>query len=511
MSKPTSSQKKAILVVLDGWGLNKDYKGNAITQAKTPNFDRMWNDYPTAVLQASGEAVGLPEGQMGNSEVGHFTIGAGKAFFQDLLRINKAVAEESLGKTEAFKGAFDHVAENNSNLHVMGMVSPGGVHSHQDHIAAIVKAASQAGVKQVYVHAFLDGRDVAAQSADTYVQKLLSDLEQIGLGEIATLSGRFYSMDRDKNWDRTDEFYEMVIGKKEGTRFSTPQKAIQASYNQDETDYFVKPCFIDVGDGEDGIVKANDAVIFANFRNDRMMQIGERFVKADVENLYLASMTEYNSAFKMHVAFQKEKPETYLGMEISKAGLKQLRITETEKFAHMTFFLNCQNQDPLEGEDRIMLDSNDVKAHDEKPEMRVHDITEQILQDLNSDTHPAIMTNLCNMDLVGHTGNIPAAIQACEAMDKCLGQLEESVLKNDYSMIVIADHGNADEMLDEETGDMITCHSTNPVPFILVSPGSKTGKVKLKSNEGTLIDVAPTMLKLLGLNIPDAMSGKSLV
>lgn len=501
------NQKKVALIILDGWGLNKDYPGNAITQAKTPNFDRMWKDYPTAVLQASGEAVGLPEGQMGNSEVGHFTIGAGQVSFQDLVKIKKAIDDGSFNKNPAFIKAFNHTKSNNSTLHIMGMVSPGGVHSHQDHISALVKAAKEVGVKQVYIHGFLDGRDVAAQSAQGYIQKLIDDLAEINLGEIASLAGRFYPMDRDENWDRTDVFYQTIIGKREATRFSTPLKAIQASYQQDETDYFVKPCMIEVGDGEDGFVKDNDAVIFSNFRNDRMIQLAERFVKTDLKNIYLASMTQYNSKFDIEVAFIKEKPEMYLGKVISDAGLKQLRITETEKFAHMTFFLNCQNHQPLEGEDRIMLDSNDVKAHDEKPEMRVHDITKQILQDFQSGTYSAVMTNLCNTDLVGHTGNIPAAIKACQAMDECLGKLEESALKNDFSLIIIADHGNADEMLDEETGEMITSHSTNPVPFILVSKSIN----KLNRSEGSLPDIAPTMLQMLGLEIPDEMTGESLV
>lgn len=502
--KPTS---KALLVVLDGWGLNHDYEGNAITQAKTPNFDRLWQDYPSAVLQASGEAVGLPEGQMGNSEVGHFTIGAGRVFFQDLVRINKAIDDGSFAKNQAFTGAFDHVKTNNSNLHIMGLVSPGGVHSHQDHISALVSAAKDAGVKQVYIHAFLDGRDTPAQSADTYIQKLTDDLAEIGLGEIASLSGRFYAMDRDKKWNRIDAFYEMVIGNKDATRFSTPQKAIQASYTQDITDEFLEPCLVNVGSGEDGLVKDNDAVIFANYRNDRMLQLGERFVKSELKNLYLASMAVYSPQFDMAVAFEKEKPDTYLGQIISDAGLKQLRITETEKFAHMTFFLNCQNQDPLQGEDRIVLESNNVKSHDEKPEMRARDITTQILQDMESGNYPAIMTNLCNGDMVGHTGNIPAAIKGCEAVDECLGLLEKSALKHGYSMIIIADHGNADEMMDEETKEKITSHSTNPVPFILVSKD----KPELTRSEGDLSDVAPTMLKLLDLEVPISMTGKTLI
>lgn len=500
-------QKKSLLVILDGWGLNKEYEGNAISLAKTPNFDRMWQDYPTAVLQASGEAVGLPEGQMGNSEVGHFTIGAGHVYFQDLVRINKAIDDGSFGSKKAFSGAFDHVKKHQSNLHLMGLVSNGGVHSHQDHMVALVQAAKDAGVEQVYLHCFLDGRDTLPKSASSFVQKLVDDLAEVELGEIASLSGRFYAMDRDKKWERIDQFFEMVIGKREVTRFSEPQKAIQASYHNEITDEFLEPCMIEVGSGEDGFVKANDAVVFTNFRNDRMLQLSERFVNVDIDNIYLASMSEYSSQFGMAVAFGKEKPKTYLGKIIADAGLKQLRTTETEKRAHMTFFFNCQNEDQLEGEDRIILDSYSVKSHAEKPEMRARDITKQILQDMEDETYPAIMANLCNGDMVGHTGDIKAAMKGCEAVDDCLGDLEKMALAKDYNFIIIADHGNADEMIDEETGETLTAHSTNPVPFILVSNEYK----ELTRSEGGLSDIAPTMLKLLDLEQPHEMGGESLV
>lgn len=504
---PKSKTNRSVLVVLDGWGLYKDYEGNAITRANTPNWNRIWQDYPTAVLEASGEAVGLPDGQMGNSEVGHFTIGAGRIYFQDLARINRAINDNSFYENPAFKEAFDHVKKHHSTLHLLGLVSNGGVHSHQDHIKALVKAAKMNDVDSVNIHAFLDGRDTPPQSAPEFIQKLESDLEEVGLGKIVALSGRFYAMDRDKKWDRIDAYFEMVTGKKTAEVFSSAQAAIRASYNNKINDEHLIPCLIEAGPGVEATIKPNDAVIFFNFRNDRMLQICDRFQKTEIENLCLVSMSEYSEHFGFPVAFTKEKPTTYMGKEISDAGLKQLRITETEKSAHMTFFLNCQNEGVLEGEDRMILESNNVISHAEKPEMRAADITAQMVQAMENHTYDAIFANICNGDMVGHCGDIPAGIKACEAVDACLAELEKAALKYDYDLVIIADHGNIEILKNEETGEPHTAHTTNPVPFIVISNRIKT----LPSREGGLVDIAPTILDLIGLEVPHEMGGHSLV
>lgn len=506
--KSKLEKNKVLLLILDGWGLNHDYEGNAITRAKTPNWDRIWQDYPTAVLQASGEAAGLPEGQMGNSEVGHFTIGAGHIFFQDLVRINKAIDDGSFSSNKAFVDAFEHVKKHDSTLHLMGLVSPGGVHSHQKHFTALIQAAKDSQVNKVSIHAFLDGRDTPPKSALEYVTELERDLTEIGLGKVASLSGRFYAMDRDKKWDRTDKFYQMVIGKKEAQEFSEANKAIQASYHDEISDEYLEPCLIGTDYDKQNIIQENDAVLLVNYRNDRMLQLTDRLLGGDTpSNVYIASMSTYSSKFHIPVAFTKDKPTTYLGKVISDAGLKQLRVTETEKSAHMTFFFNCQEEEALEGEDRIILDSHNVKSHAERPEMRAEDITSQIEQDMAASNYSVILSNICNGDMVGHTGDIPAAIKACQTIDKCLFRLEKVALEHNWQMIIIADHGNIDEMKDEETGEVKTCHSLSPVPFVVISDQVK----ELTRHEGGLRDVAPTIIKLLDLDKPQQMGGESLV
>ncbi len=502
-----TNKNKVLLIIIDGWGLNKKYPGNAAELANTPYYDKLWKEYPAAVLEASGESVGLPEGQMGTSEVNHFTIGAGRVFFQDLVRINKAIDDDTFGRKRAFQKSFSHVREFDSTLHIIGLLSDGGVHSHQEHIYALVRAAAKAGVEHVVVHPITDGRDTSPTSGAGYLELLQEKLDEIGLGRIGSISGRYFAMDRDKNWDRTDKYFHMITKGKAKT-ISSAKKAIEASYKNKKTDEFVEPVFIESPGKESNLVKENDAVIFANFRNDRPQQITERFLEAEIPNLQLTTMTQYNPHYNVEVAFEPQAVDTTLGQIVSENNLEQLRITETEKFAHVTFFFNCKREEAYEGEDRFMFDSNsDIPTHDLKPKMKVMEIAETIVADIEDQKHDLIISNLCSPDMVGHTGNIPAAIKACETVNAALKKIVPAAIKQKYDVIITADHGNADEMLDEETGEVITSHSLNPVPLIVVS--NRFSELKRKS--GTLTDIAPTILTMLRLEIPQEMTGESFV
>ena len=499
-------KKKVIVIILDGWGLKDSDIGNAIRQAKTPNFERFWHSYPHAVLQSAGEAVGLPAGQMGTSEVNHMIIGAGRVIFQDLVRINKAIKNKSFFSNKAIISAFDHVKKYNSTLHIKGLISPGGVHSHQDHVYALLKAAKSYGIKKIYIHVFTDGRDTLPKSAIRYVEELQDFIDKLEVSKIASISGRYYAMDRDHNWDRTDKTFDLLI-KGKGKKYKTAKQAIEVSYKKGVTDEFIEPSLIEVGPGEKGTVATNDAVVFVNFRNDRPRQLAERFLKKAPKNLEYVTMTQYNPDYQVKAAFSPVEIKNSLGEIISKNKLKQLKITESEKFAHLTFFLNCKREEAFEGEDRIMLDSySDIKTHDQRPKMRTPDISREIIQDIKANAHEVIFTNLCNCDMVGHTGNLKATIRGVETVDKAIAKIVEQGLKNNFNIIITADHGNAEEMIEEETGNIVTSHSTNPVPFILISKKYK----KLKTDEGSLTNVAPTIVKILNLKKPKEMTGNSL-
>jgi len=498
--------EKVILIVLDGWGLRDLEKGNAIRQAKTPNFDRFWHKFPHAVLKASGKAVGLPDGQMGTSEVNHMTIGAGRLIFQDLVRINKSIEDKSFFRNKAIIAAFEHVKKYNSTLHIKGLISPGGVHSHQEHVYALLKAAKLYGIEKIYIHVFTDGRDTLPKAAIRYVQGLQEFIDNLGVGKIASVSGRYYAMDRDHNWDRTDKTFQLLI-KGKGKRYKNIRQAIKESYEKKVTDEFIEPGLIEVGPGEEGTISTNDAVVFVNFRSDRPRQLVERFLKRGPKNLEYITMSQYNSDYQVKVAFPPIAIKNSLGEVISKAGLRQLRVTETEKFAHLTFFLNCKKEEAFEYEDRIMLDSySDIKTHDERPEMRAADITREITQAVEAGTHQVIFTNLCNCDMIGHTGNLKAAVVGVETVDKAIAEIVKIGQRHEFNIIIAADHGNAEEMIDEKTGQILTAHTTNTVPFILISSRWK----RLGRDQGSLQDVAPTILKILGLNQPQEMTGKSL-
>jgi 2,3-bisphosphoglycerate-independent phosphoglycerate mutase len=487
------NNEKVLLIILDGWGINKPYEGNAIARAKTPVWDNLWQHYPKAILNVSGEDVGLPDGQMGTSEVNHFTIGAGRIAYQDLVKINNAIKTGTYADNPVFVKAFDHVKKNHSTLHIKGLLSPGGVHSHQDHIFELLKAAAKHGVTQVYLHLYTDGRDVLPKSAKQYVATLEEKIQEIGVGKIASIGGRYYAMDRDHHWDRVDKAFA-ILTQKGGKRYKTAIDAIDDAYAQGLTDEYIEPAHIEVEPGEEGCISTNDAVIFVNFRNDRPREITERFLKQGPKNMYFATMTQYSPDYPVAVAFPPAQIDHTLGQVLSEQGVKQVRITETEKFAHLTFFLNCKQEAAFEGEDRIMLDSySDVKS--------------MITADITAGNHQVIMTNICNGDMVGHSSNIEATIQACEAVDAALGKIIPVAEAHHFHVIITADHGNAEEMIDEKSGEHLTQHSLNPVPFVLISPTHHS----INREVGLLSDVAPTILTIMDISIPKEMTGKSFV
>lgn len=500
MSK--DSQKKLALIILDGWGHYKDYPGNAISLANTPNWDKIWAESPRALLACSGEAVGLPAGQMGNSEINHAAIGSGRVIYQDLVKLNKAAAEKTLHQAEAIKEAFTNVKNNSSALHILGLLSPGGVHSHENHIFALIKEAADFGLEKIYVHAMTDGRDTAPRSSLASFEKLEKICQETG-AQLATISGRYFAMDRDHNWERTDLAYS-AIKDRQAPQFSSAREAIEDSYKNEKGDEFIVPCTIKVTDEETAKVKSGDSVIFANFRNDRPRQLTERFLEKGPEDIFFVTMTLYSDKYPVKVAFGPEKIERTLGEVLAENQIKQFRVTETEKFAHLTFFLNCKREEPYPLEERFMFDSNKIESHAEKPEMKALVIADKIVKTMNKGEHLVIFANLCNGDMVGHTGDIQAAIKAAETVDLALAKIKEAAENNNYLLIVTADHGNCEQMLNED-GSVVTEHSTNPVPFVLLNDG------QLNRKEGKMADIAPSILKLLDLPQPKEMTGKSLV
>ena len=502
-----AKQEKVVLLILDGWGYREEKDHNAIAQAKTLNYDRLWREYPHAVLAAAGLSVGLPEGQMGTSEVNHMTIGAGRVIFQDLVKIDQAIKQDNMASNEAIRKAMEHVKKHQSCLHLQGLVSSGGVHSHQEHFYALLSLAKKVGVSQVAVHVFTDGRDTAPKSALKYVRELQDFMDKLGLGRIASVTGRYWAMDRDSNLERTEAAFA-AITKGEGRKYTSALEAVEDAYSRQETDEFIKPSVIEIEPGEEGCVSSNDAVISVNFRSDRAVQLSQKFLQSDIENLDYVTMSQYRQEFDCRVAFPSEAVENTLGEVIARAGLKQLRITETEKFNHLTYFFNCKKMEALEGEDRMMLDSySDIATHDEKPEMRTPDIAREIVEDIKAEAHAVIFANLCNGDMVGHSAKIEPVKQGIEVIDQALGEIVQAGLTHGYHIIITADHGNAEEVFDTGTGEPVTSHTINPVPFILVS-----GKYNdLSKKKGELQDVAPTVLRLLDLSQPTEMTGESLV
>jgi 2,3-bisphosphoglycerate-independent phosphoglycerate mutase len=507
------SKSPVAIIILDGFGCRKETKGNAVAQAKKPNFDRLWEKYPHAQLLASGEAVGLPEGQMGNSEVGHMNIGGGRIVYQNLTRVNIAIREGEFEKNETFLGAIDHVKKNGTNLHLFGLLSDGGVHSHIDHMFALLKLAADQGVEKVYVHAFLDGRDVGPQTAKSYIQQTLDKMKEYGVGEFATISGRYYSMDRDKRWERVEKSYRsMVYG--EGPSYTDPLELVEDSYQHGIYDEFVLPSVITKEDGTPvATIQDNDAVIFYNFRPDRAVQISNTFTNKDFrsfdrgpkhpKDLYFVCLTFFNESVDGYVAFKATNLDNTLGEVLSQHGLKQLRIAETEKYPHVTYFMSGGREEKFPGEERILINSPKVATYDLQPEMSAYEVTDALLKEIQADHFDAILLNFANPDMVGHSGKLEPTIKAIEAVDECLGKVVNLILEKGGTAIITADHGNSDEVVTLE-GKPMTSHTTNPVPVIVTKSG-------VELHDGILADLAPTMLDLLGIEPPKEMTGKSII
>lgn len=507
------SKSPVAIIILDGFGCRKETKGNAVAQAKKPNFDRLWEKYPHAQLLASGEAVGLPEGQMGNSEVGHMNIGGGRIVYQNLTRVNIAIREGEFEKNETFLGAIDHVKKNGTNLHLFGLLSDGGVHSHIDHMFALLKLAADQGVEKVYVHAFLDGRDVGPQTAKSYIQQTLDKMKEYGVGEFATISGRYYSMDRDKRWERVEKSYRsMVYG--EGPSYTDPLELVEDSYQHGIYDEFVLPSVITKEDGTPvATIQDNDAVIFYNFRPDRAVQISNTFTNKDFrsfdrgpkhpKDLYFVCLTFFNESVDGYVAFKATNLDNTLGEVLSQHGLKQLRIAETEKYPHVTYFMSGGREEKFPGEERILINSPKVATYDLQPEMSAYEVTDALLKEIQADHFDAILLNFANPDMVGHSGKLEPTIKAIETVDECLGKVVDLILEKGGTAIITADHGNSDEVVTLE-GNPMTSHTTNPVPVIVTKSG-------VEVHDGILADLAPTMLDLLGIEPPKEMTGKSII
>ena len=503
-------KKPVILMILDGFGIAPE-KGNAIKAAKKPNIDKLFASNPLTQIGASGMDVGLPDGQMGNSEVGHTNMGAGRIVYQELTRITKTINEDKLKDNEAIVDAMDKALKNGTALHLMGLLSDGGVHSHIEHLYGILELAKKKGLKDVYIHAFLDGRDVPPSSAAEYADKLLNKLKEIGIGKVATVEGRYYAMDRDNNWDRVEKAYAaMVYG--EGNKADCPVCAIKNSYNDGVTDEFVVPCVIEGG----AQVKPNDSIIFFNFRPDRARELTRTFCddsfdgfeRGDRVKTTFVCFTEYDATIENKmVAFVKESITNTFGQFLADNGLKQARIAETEKYAHVTFFFNGGVEEPNEGEDRILVKSPKVATYDLKPEMSAYEVCDKLVGAIKSENYDVIVINFANPDMVGHTGVQEAAIKAVEAVDECVGKAVEALKEVDGQMFICADHGNAEQLIDEETGEPFTAHTTNPVPFILVNADPA---YKLREG-GCLADIAPTLIELMGMQQPAEMTGKSLL
>ncbi|MFA6170985.1 MAG: 2,3-bisphosphoglycerate-independent phosphoglycerate mutase [Patescibacteria group bacterium] len=529
MAKQNSRPKPVVLVVLDGWGVSQPYSGNAISQAKTENFNELIAHYPSATLMASGEAVGLPWGEAGNSEVGHLNLGLGRVVYQDLPRINKAINNNSFFENKALNEAIEHAKKNNSKLHLMGLLSNGGVHASIDHLTALLALAKEKKIDRVYIHAFLDGRDTAFNSGLAFIEELQKTIAEYGRGKIASLSGRFYAMDRDNHWDRVEKAYRaMALGK--GKTAADPVKAIAESYDKKIYDEEFVPTVITDAEGKpEGKIEDHDAVIFFNFRPDRAREITKaltlpafnKFSRPAINDLYFAGFTEYEKELPAGVAFSEEPVKNTLGEVISKAGLKQLRIAETEKYAHVTYFFNGGREEKGEGEDHVLVPSPRIDSYDLKPEMSAFALTKKVEEAIEGGAYDFILINYANADMVGHTGNLKAAEKAVLAVDKCLKSLTRAVLKSGGVMVITADHGNAESMFNMQTGTMEKEHSTNPVPFILVGKefegktigGQDTigGDLTLMKPQGILSDVAPTIIKIMGLAKPKEMTGRSLI
>lgn len=504
-------KKPVMLMILDGWGITPPSSTNAVTRARTPHLDYYFNRYPHSQLRCSGEAVGLPEGQMGNSEVGHLSIGSGRIIYQSLTRISRAVKDGSLEKNPVLVKAMEEARDGGKKLHLLGLLSDGGVHSHIDHLLGLLAMAQKMGVEKVCVHAFLDGRDTPPQSAAPFLEQVEKACKELGVGQIATVSGRYYAMDRDKRWERIRKVYDCMTG---GEALEAPSAAegLAAAYGAGQTDEFVVPFRVA---GVDGKVEKGDSLIFFNFRPDRARELTHVFTDPEFAGfprketalpVHFVSMTEYEKGLQAAVAFPPEAIKDTLAEVVSRAGLHQLHIAETEKYAHVTFFFNGGREQPFPNEDRILVPSPKVATYDLQPEMSAYLVTEKLQGALAKDLYDLVILNFANPDMVGHTGSLEAAVKALEAVDECVGSLAETVLQKGGALCITADHGNLEEMEDPVTHAPMTAHTTNPVPFLVVGaePGTQV-------EDGGLSDIAPTLLDLLDLPEPEAMTGHSLL
>ena len=502
------AKKPVVLAILDGYGLSEYKEGNAVFSANTPNLDKFMKDYPNTIINASGMDVGLPDGQMGNSEVGHTNIGAGRIVYQELTRITKAISDGDFFENEAFLNACKNCKENDSALHLMGLMSDGGVHSHITHLFGLLELAKRNGLKKVFVHCFMDGRDVSPTSGAGFVAQLQEKMNEIGVGKVATVMGRYYAMDRDNRWERVEQAYNAIVNGI-GVKTDDAVKSIEESYAKEVTDEFIVPTVC----VDDGKLSENDSVIFFNFRPDRAREITRTIVDTEFNGFerkffktYYVCFTQYDATMpNVDVAFKPQTLVNTYGEYLSDLGKTQLRSAETEKYAHVTFFFNGGVEKTYEGEDRILVPSPKVATYDLQPEMSAYLVADKVCEAIESGKYDSIILNFANCDMVGHTGLMDAAVKAVETVDECMGKVAESVLKMDGVVLITADHGNAEQMIDPEDGSVFTAHSTNVVPLIVIGAGD----IKLK--EGRLADLTPTMLDIMNIEKPSEMTGESLI
>ena len=504
-----------VLVILDGWGYSESTEYNAIAAAKKPNWDRLWNSYPHTLIRGSGAEVGLPANQMGNSEVGHLNLGAGRVVYQEYTRVSRSIKTGSFFTNQTLVDAVDLARDNGKAVHILGLLSPGGVHSHEDHIHAMAELAVKRGTERVYMHAFLDGRDTAPKSAAESIRKMEAKFADLGGGCIASIIGRYFAMDRDHRWPRIQQAYDLItLGKGEYTA-DTALAGLEMAYQRGETDEFVKATAIVPAGAQPVKVEDGDVVIFMNYRSDRARQITRPFIEPDFDAFHrqatpklaqFVSLTEYKSDYDIPVAYPPDRLKNVFGEYVSKLGLRQLRIAETEKYAHVTFFFNGGREEPFEFEDRVLVNSPNVSTYNEQPEMSAPEVTDRLVAAIESGKYDVIICNYANPDMVGHSGNFAATVKAIEYLDTCIARVVEAVQNAGGEILITADHGNAEMMRNDETSQPHTAHTTNPVPLLYVGRA-----LKLNYNGGSLSDVIPTMLELMGLEQPTEMTGHSLI
>ena len=508
--------KPMTLIILDGWGYSETSASNAITAANTPVWDKLWNERPHTLIHGSGAAVGLPKDQMGNSEVGHLNLGAGRVVYQEITRVSRAIRTGSFFSNQTLTNAVDGAVSKGKAVHILGLLSPGGVHSHEEHILAMAELAAQRGAEKIYLHAFLDGRDTPPKSAKNSIQAMQDTFDRLGKGQFASVIGRYYAMDRDHRWPRIQASYDLLTQGKAEFQANDAMSALEQAYQRDEKDEFVQATAILDNDGSPIRMEDGDALIFMNYRSDRARQITrpfiepkfDAFVREHKPNLSnFVTLTEYHSDFDVDVAFPAERLTNVFGEHLSNLGLRQLRIAETEKYAHVTFFFNGGRDEPFSGEDRILVNSPDVATYDLQPEMSASELTDKLIGAIEEDKYDVIICNFANPDMVGHTGNFDASVKAIEALDSCLARVVPAIEKAGGEAFITADHGNAEQMMGEDTGQAHTAHTMNPVPLIYIGKRD----IALCQNDGALSDIVPSMIQLMEIEQPSEMGGHSLV